>query len=311
MTVTTMKNKYKYSVIIPLFNSASTIRETVESVVKSGLVDYQIILVDDGSKDNTQNICQKLVNDYCFVSYLHKENGGVSSARNFGIEHADGEYIWFIDSDDTVNENSLTKVHSVIGEYYPDIVIFGISFDYYHEGKIYRSEELIYPEEVILSHEQIQKQFMELYKCNALTSSCNKFIKSSILKEKNIRYDEDLFLLEDLLFSINYIMLCKNAYVLPQALYRYRQSEDEGNVYKRIKRINDIYDYLLVFKESLEDHKEVYSSIYYMILRQKLWISTIGQIRELSVKHISHGCTPYNDEDKRLDRTLCFKMFFA
>ena len=111
----------KYSVIIPAFQCADSIESTVNSVLNSGLKDFEIIIVDDGSKDGTSDICDNLEKIYSQVTCIHKENGGVSSARNRGIDESQGEYILFMDSDDGYENGALSSVTELIEKNKPDI----------------------------------------------------------------------------------------------------------------------------------------------------------------------------------------------
>ena len=98
----------KFSVIIPAYNCAGTLRETVGSIRASGLTDYELLLIDDGSTDGTAGLCDALCRQYPELRCIHQANAGVSAARNRGIRAAQGEYIWFVDSDDTVDHGALT-----------------------------------------------------------------------------------------------------------------------------------------------------------------------------------------------------------
>ena len=125
------------SVIIPAYNCGNTLKKTVESIIASGLKDHEIIIVNDGSTDNTAHVCNSLCSQYSFIKYSEQENSGVSAARNKGIGLANGEYIMFFDADDTAEENGFSECVDVIKNEKPDILVFGMSFDYYKNGKQY------------------------------------------------------------------------------------------------------------------------------------------------------------------------------
>lgn len=98
-----------FSIIIPVYNVEKYLNECVDSVLNQKNVDYEIILVDDGSTDNSGQICDEYLKKHSNVSVIHKVNGGLSDARNAGLESAEGDYILFVDSDDKIEENSLSK----------------------------------------------------------------------------------------------------------------------------------------------------------------------------------------------------------
>ena len=117
------------SVIIPAFNCEKSIKRTVDSIISSGLTDYEIVIINDGSTDNTDSVCKGLCAQYSFIKYSEQKNSGVSAARNNGISIAAGEYILFFDADDTAEENSFSECIDIIESEKPDILVFGISFD--------------------------------------------------------------------------------------------------------------------------------------------------------------------------------------
>lgn len=147
-----------FSVVIPCYNCINTLEATVNSVQLSGLTDYEILLIDDGSNDGTGDLCDDLCQRYTEVRCVHQENAGVSAARNRGIDNANGEYLWFVDADDTVDSGALSHAVSVINRRQPDMLLFGISFDYYYHCKLYRRELLTPPIEGKISFSQIKEK---------------------------------------------------------------------------------------------------------------------------------------------------------
>lgn len=99
----------KYSVIIPVYNAARTLRRCLDSLVDQSFDDYELLLINDGSTDGSDAICREYANVYPCIRYFAKENGGVSSARNLGLEQAKGEYILFVDSDDWLSTETLQR----------------------------------------------------------------------------------------------------------------------------------------------------------------------------------------------------------
>ena len=100
----------KLSLIIPVYNVEKYLEECLDSVIMQIIVDMEIILIDDGSKDNSGKICDKYAEKYNFIKVVHKKNEGVSVARNTGIKMAQGNYIFFLDSDDMLAPNILKKI---------------------------------------------------------------------------------------------------------------------------------------------------------------------------------------------------------
>lgn len=106
----------KLSVVIPIYNVADTIDRCIESIISQDYHDMQIILVDDGSTDGSGSICDKWVGRYDNISVIHKQNGGLSDARNAGIEIANGDLITFVDSDDFIAPGTFSSVISEMNE---------------------------------------------------------------------------------------------------------------------------------------------------------------------------------------------------
>lgn len=297
------------NIIIPAYNCEKTIEATVKSLQNSGLTDFSIIIINDGSSDKTADICKGFEKKYKNVRYFFQDNQGVSAARNKGIELADAEYVIFFDADDMVDTGAFAHSEQIIKEIHPDMLIYGMCFEYYHKNKIFRRDKIMYPLEVCYSAEEIQRHFKELYDTNALTSSCNKIIKRTILQEGHVRYVHGLFLMEDFLFSIECIKHCNTVYMMPEAIYRYRLTEDERNVYRRIRQIKSLTDFVKPFRESLQDHLDVFSSMYYMMLNQKLWMANYEEIKRIAEDHFRANCVAYEKADKKLDVKLKNKKY--
>lgn len=302
----------KYSVIIPAFQCADTIEETVKSVLESGLRDFEIIIVNDGSKDNTKEVCNRLSQKFSQVTCIHKENGGVSSARNCGIDKACGEYMLFMDSDDTYDKGALSEVIGIIEENEVDMLIFGLSFDYYKDNKIYRSDKLIYPGEGKADASEWSSSFSELFRYNALSSACNKIFKSETIKDNKIYFNKNVFLMEDFLFVIDYLKHTNNIHLHPEAIYRYHQPDDEMRIYTRMNRIDSLSTYLAPFYNSMEnlqialkekhnlefpEGEKVLFSLYSMLLSQKAYYADIDTLKKLSDDLKSSRWADYSTED--------------
>ena len=120
----------KLSIIIPVYNVEKYIDKCLASCVNQNLtdrLDYEIVVVNDGTKDNSLSIVYDYMKMYNFIQLINKENGGLSSARNEGLKHCTGDYVWFVDSDDTIAINSLELIDRSIKEFSPDVLFFDIT----------------------------------------------------------------------------------------------------------------------------------------------------------------------------------------
>ena len=140
-----MNNVKLISVIIPVYNAENTIENSVKSVLLSTYRDIEIILVDDGSTDQSPDICERLAKKHENIIVYHNENGGAAKARNFGIEHANGQFISFIDSDDFITNSYYEILINLLNETDSDIAVCG-------HKKVYGNHKDILEHEIINSN---------------------------------------------------------------------------------------------------------------------------------------------------------------
>ena len=142
----------KISLIIPVYNCKRFLPECVSSIRSAGLRDYEILLIDDGSTDGSGALCDELAAEFSEIRVVHQANAGVSAARNRGIRESSGELLLFMDADDSIDSNLLQQVLTDVRCNETDLVCFGISFDYYKNGKLYRQDSLYHPFDGIFSY---------------------------------------------------------------------------------------------------------------------------------------------------------------
>ncbi len=276
-----------FSVIIPAYNCGKTLKKTVESIIASGLKDYEIIIVNDGSTDNTTAVCNSLCSQYSFINYSEQENSGVSAARNTGINIATGEYILFFDADDTAEENGFSECVDIIASEKPDILVFGMSFDYYKNGQLYRRDEFVPEQTGLVNKTQIKTDLESLYNTNSLTPVWNKIYKRAVISDNKILFNTNYFLMEDFLFSLECLKACEKIYCLPKALYYYKQSENGKNAFNRLKRIDNLCEYVLPFKTAINElvagkiGDSVFNNFFFMLLSQKMYYENAKGIKKL------------------------------
>lgn len=294
----------KYSVIIPVYNAESTLVSTVTSILDSGLMDFEILLIDDGSSDRTPALCDYLETYNFNIRCVHQPNMGVSSARNRGIEEATGEYILFFDSDDTVDADAFIRSAEQLQQYSPDMLLFGMSFDYYYKGKRYRRDDMVSEQCGFYEKKQWLPLMQELYACNYLSPVWNKFIRRKLIVENRIQFSESMHLMEDCLFSLQCLECCSSIYLLPEAIYHYKQTEDEGNVTRRLNRIDSLVNYMEHFSALPPEWRSITDSIYYMLLHQKVRTATMKEIGKIAVDHKQAMFAPQTESDRWLCEQL-------
>ena len=266
----------KISVVIPAFNCATVIGDTIKSVIESGLSEFEILIVDDGSFDGTAEICDDLAKSDPRIRCIHQKNAGVSAARNRGLREASGDYIWFVDADDSVKANSMQQVEGILQGESPDMLVFGLEFDYYHKGRIYRRDELLPAAKGMKSAEECSQMLYALFRSNSLSSLCTRLINRRILQDADLFLCEEMRLYEDLEFVLRLHLHCSSIYFYPEAIYQYRQSEDEGNAGRRLKRIPHIPELVSRIEDALgdeADREKILLSLYLTLAREKISVS--------------------------------------
>ena len=229
------------SIVIPVYNCKDCLADCVRGLLPLEEPDLEILLIDDGSTDGSGQLCDKLAADFGCVRCVHQENRGVSAARNRGIDEARGELLLFVDADDGLELEPLRPLILQMRQHPElDLLAFGLYFDYYRRGRLYRSDRLALPQSLVLRGEALAERVPQLFEANYLSPVWNKLLRRRVLDRTGLRFDPNLFLLEDLDFSLRYLAQCDGACFSEAAVYRYRQSEDEGNAGRRLRRIDRI-----------------------------------------------------------------------
>ena len=208
----------KLSIIVPVYNAEKYLPACLDSVLNQSFKDFEIILVDDGSKDGSLMLLDGWASKDNRVKVFHKENGGVSSARNLGLSKASGEYVTFVDADDELPAGALEKMMSETGDGI-DLVMGGYEM-YDESGRLTygideRSQKTISRDEGI---RQMYKPSPYIY----WGFICSKLFKTDIIRKHNISFDEDIKFNEDRLFTVKYIAAqTEDIRIFTQPVYNY------------------------------------------------------------------------------------------
>lgn len=221
-----MKMKeYFISVIVPIYNAENYIKRVVESLLKQTTDEIEIILVDDGSTDQSLMICNRY-DSIENVTVIHKENGGICSARNIGLQHAKGKYISFVDADDFMDETAYEKIIKCLIKTNADILDFGWRYisetgektENLNENKKNILFDKKYIKDVILPPLLNLKKDEEHF---IYDFSCMKVFKKDIIDQYNIRFDESRRVWEDRIFLVEYLKYSRNYYCMDECFYNY------------------------------------------------------------------------------------------
>lgn len=212
------------SVIIPVYNSEETVEACVESILNQTLADYEIILINDGSIDNSGELCKQFALLDFRVKYFELANGGLAAARNFGLSKAEGEYIAFVDSDDFLEEYALEFMLEKADSTNCDIVLCG----YYRQcGKAFKE---IKTENVSLNAHNINNYLAELKYKNLIDPVWNKLYRRSFIEKSGVLMPEgEIF--EDTYFNLSLLPFNPKIEVFDACFYNY--TSNFGSITRR------------------------------------------------------------------------------
>lgn len=212
----------KLSIIIPVYNSERTLQRLLNSILASTSQEFEVIIVNDGSTDGTLNLCEQIVSSDTRCKVYSKENGGVSAARNFGLDKAQGEYIFFCDGDDLVYTKILDFLLEKIGDIKTDCFVF--DYMYNIEGKEIKKSSFKLTENQILSQEKVLEEILSpliLKVSTDMASLWHKAFLRNLIEENQIRFEEKVYKGEDWRFIVDYLSVAQTAYYVPEAIYEY------------------------------------------------------------------------------------------
>lgn len=218
------------SIIVPVYNAEKTFNRCVNSILNQTFQDWELLLIDDGSTDQSGNLCDEYASKDQRIKVFHKENEGVSVARNLGIKESTGEYITFIDADDEVVKDYLAILYENIQQ--SDIVFFFFQWIYTDNSKLVILLDNFYSEERISIEKEISLLMNNKIGYDLFGFTCNKIFRSYIIKKNNILFVKDLATSEDEVFTLDYCRYVRKFKVINLPLYIYHIS-DGGLTYKK------------------------------------------------------------------------------
>ena len=274
-----MDNKIKISVIVPAYNVEKYIEKTLRSIMEQSLKDIEIIVINDGSKDNTLSIIRKLMLEDTRIVLIDKKNGGVSQARNDGIKKARGEYISFIDGDDWIEKDCFEKSYKYGMENNLDMIACDMSLDYFR-----RKKNKVHPDfriNKIISG----REYLEFYyDNNVIRGVANKIIKKEIFIKNNLFFLEDVPSGEDMNLTIKLGYVTSRIGKINEVYYHYIQysqsvtkQKTSNKIYPFLKSFDDIREFIKKIDVSLlkQDEKKIYkyevNSIQNFVIKDSDW----------------------------------------
>ncbi len=211
-----MNDKPQISIIVPVYNTEKYLHRCIDSILAQTFTNFELLLIDDGSKDSSGAICDEYANKDIRIRVFHKPNGGVSSARNMGIENTEGDWITFVDSDDCVDEKWLEN-YDLDSD--ADVQIQGMKF--------VRGNEILKQIELPSIFYTQLDWFDLFYKLNLSERRLlfhypfTKLYRQSIINKFSLRFQDNIQLAEDLLFNLNYYLCCMKIELVSYVSYNY------------------------------------------------------------------------------------------
>lgn len=244
----------KISITVPIFNAQNTLERCIDSILNQDFFDFELLLINDGSKDDSGLICDTYAQKDSRVRVIHKENGGVSETRNLALKEAKGEYLQFLDADDWITPDATRLLAEAMETNACDMVIA----DFYrvigerlsHKGSI--------DETGILSREEFANNMMENPADFYYGVLWNKLYKRSIIEKYQLCMNPKISWCEDFMFNLEYIRYCKNIYVLQVPIYYYVKTKG-SLVSQSMSLTKTMKTKMLVFEYYTDFYKQVLS----------------------------------------------------
>lgn len=262
----------KVSIIVPVYNTAKYLRKCLNSLVNQTLKEIEIIIVNDGSSDESEKIAKYYSENYPDkVRYFSQDNSGVGAARNKGIENANGEYIGFVDSDDYVELNMFEKMYEDAQRNNSDIVIC-----------LHKNEK--YPVELKQSSDS-KKDVKKIKAMFGNTSVCNKLYRKSCIKE--LRFRPHVWY-EDVDFGIKAIFKARDISFINEELYHYvfRNGSimNNDNIQKNLDILSS-FNEVLLYIENNQEYKKYIDEIEYLAINHILLYAIVRILNSKSNKN--------------------------
>ena len=247
-------NEILLSIIIPMYNLEQYISYCLDSIVSQIRENVEIILIDDGSKDKTKEICNSYCEKYSYIKYFYQDNAGVSVARNNGLKRAIGDYILFVDGDDWIIKDTLLQIINKIKKN-REVDIFAGDFvkskNNQAKSKKVRTtlnlKEYDFPENLIKLFET--NNFNPSLGCNIIKR--NLFFDNNILLDANVKYTEDMDCMLQLFLKAEKIVFIEKPF------YVYRQNQSSATHSCSLKRVDDTMNFVIKWNDRIQEIESV------------------------------------------------------
>ncbi len=215
----------KISVIMPVYKVEQFVEKTIESILNQTFKDFEFFAIDDGSPDNSGKICDEYAQKDARLKVIHKENGGAPLARNIAIEQATGKYMYFIDSDDWIENDMLEIMYNLAEQNSADLVVTGFCMEYFEKGKYvtYKNQisDIVYDSKI-----EFRKNAYKYLNNSILSLPWNKLYLTKKIKEENIRFPNTKW--DDHHFNMDYLMNVEKVVMSSITKYHWYRSRESS-----------------------------------------------------------------------------------
>lgn len=279
----------RFSIIVPVYNVESYLEECIKSVLQQTYTNYEIILVNDGSTDDSSLICQKLAEMYSNIRIFNRENGGLSAARNTGIQHAIGEYLIFLDSDDYWDDIwVLQELDDIINEQQPDVITWSFKKLIEESGEIKKNNIPILP---LMCEDKCEALRVLLKHSWFKASAWDKAIRHSLV-EKYALYFKEGDTSEDIEWTAEVLLHMNTICAYPKDFYVYRQRKGSITKTKSEKNIQDLVRHIEVcvqYGEDMQDDWGLKPIYWSYVAEQFANMMIVFAMEQVSSKYIEKG----------------------
>lgn len=263
------------SVIVPVYNAEDYLEKCISSITAQTFADLELILVDDGSPDKSGEICDALAKTDERIKVIHKQNAGVSAARNMGLQTASGDYVFFCDSDDTLPRDAIERLYIKIKDGYDMTTGYFEYVESNKKGNLVNTRRFIKTQAFEVKND-FGKEFDLCWRSVVFTSSCGKLFVRDIIEKNNIRFNKNLIVFEDFDFVLSYLEVTKSIFVIDSYVYSVFCEKSETSHHLRRSRLDYMEDYIkgdYKLKAFLKSRNMEYTEQYWRTIRANLQIA--------------------------------------
>ncbi|WP_195244231.1 glycosyltransferase family 2 protein [Clostridium celatum] len=265
------------SIIIPVYNAEKYLEQCIDSVLNQSIGNWELILVNDGSKDSSGSICDRYKDIDKRIDVIHISNSGVSHARNVGIRQANSKYVMFVDSDDWIHRDMLKDMLKTIKNTNDQLVVSGVT-NVFKDKQIEKNFTKIES----ISLENNSEGFIELIKDYSIYGPCRKIYIKEIIDKNNICFKKELFFGEDLVFNLQYLEHIKSISIINKSYYYYRMNETSITNTFKVRKPNNINEINIRLNNYIKKHYDENEKIYLIIKERfiKEYLLAITQLMD-------------------------------